>query len=82
MELSVLIPTYQRPAQLGVCLRALARQSLAPEHFEVLVGFDGVEGEGVAAARRAWGGAPERALRLLPQRRHRNPRAARFGRSR
>ncbi|MEA2176387.1 MAG: hypothetical protein QOD00_3979 [Blastocatellia bacterium] len=38
---SVIIPTYERPAQLAVCLRALARQDYQRERFEVVVVDDG-----------------------------------------
>lgn len=65
IDVSVLIPTYRRPAQLGVCLRALARQTLGPGRVEVLVGFDGPDKGGVRGAREAWAGAPESGLRLV-----------------
>lgn len=55
MEISVLIPTYQRPAKLGACLRALAAQTLDSGSYEVLVGIDGPDSESEAAARSAWG---------------------------
>jgi GT2 family glycosyltransferase len=38
---SVIIPTYERPAQLASCLRALARQDYPPERFEVVIVDDG-----------------------------------------
>jgi GT2 family glycosyltransferase len=38
---SVIIPTYERPAQLASCLRALARQDYPRERFEVIVVDDG-----------------------------------------
>ena len=41
MDLSVLIPTYQRPQKLRACIDGLARQSLPRDRFEVLVGLDG-----------------------------------------
>lgn len=40
MDLSILIPTYGRPAKLRACLDALARQSDAGD-FEIIVGVDG-----------------------------------------
>lgn len=43
MDLSILIPTFGRPAKLRACLDALARQTGAGE-FEILVGVDGGEG--------------------------------------
>src|SRR5437879_49387 len=41
MRLSVLIPVYDRRAQLAQCLEALARQTLPREEFEVIVCDDG-----------------------------------------
>ena len=41
MRLSVLIPVYNRRAQLAQCLDALARQTLPREEFEVIVCDDG-----------------------------------------
>ncbi|HVF49495.1 MAG TPA: glycosyltransferase, partial [Pyrinomonadaceae bacterium] len=38
---SVIIPTYERPAQLAVCLRALARLDYPRTRFEVVVVDDG-----------------------------------------
>ena len=38
---SVIVPTYERPAQLAECLRALARQDYPAERFEVIVVDDG-----------------------------------------
>lgn len=40
-EISVVIPTYQRPALLGNCLNALMQQTLSAAHFEVIVVDDG-----------------------------------------
>jgi len=51
MDVSVLIPTFGRAAKLGRCLERLARQTLARDRFEVLVGVDGTAGDdGDAAA--------------------------------
>jgi GT2 family glycosyltransferase len=38
---SVIIPTYNRPAQLAICLRALTRLEYPVERFEVIVVDDG-----------------------------------------
>jgi glycosyltransferase involved in cell wall biosynthesis len=38
---SVIIPTYNRPAQLAQCLQALSRIDYPPEKFEVIVVDDG-----------------------------------------
>lgn len=40
-EISVIIPTYRRPAELGACLRALAMQDFPRDKFEVIVADDG-----------------------------------------
>ncbi len=40
-ELSVLIPTCQRPDKIAACCSALAEQTLGTDRFEVLVGVDG-----------------------------------------
>jgi len=41
IELSIVIPTYNRADRLGVCLEALSRQTQAASDFEVLVVIDG-----------------------------------------
>jgi glycosyltransferase involved in cell wall biosynthesis len=41
IELSVIIPTFNRAAQLRICLLALARQTLAASEYEVIVVVDG-----------------------------------------
>jgi len=38
---SIVIPTYERPRQLAVCLQALARLDYHRDHFEVIVVDDG-----------------------------------------
>jgi glycosyltransferase involved in cell wall biosynthesis len=40
-EVSVVVPTWRRPALLERCLEALVRQSLAPERYEIVVCDDG-----------------------------------------
>jgi len=40
-EISVIIPTFNRAGLIGRCLDALARQTAAPESFEVVVVDDG-----------------------------------------
>lgn len=54
MDISVLIPTHDRPAKLSACIAALARQSLPGERYEVLVGTDGPDDAAHAAAHQAW----------------------------
>jgi glycosyltransferase involved in cell wall biosynthesis len=36
-RVSVVVPTYRRPALLGRCLQALAAQTVDPEEYEVIV---------------------------------------------
>jgi GT2 family glycosyltransferase len=43
IELSVIIPTFNRPAKLAECLRALAGQDYPEDRFEVIVVDDGSE---------------------------------------
>ncbi len=65
MNVSVLIPTHQRPAKLAACVRALAHQS-TDTSFEVVVGLDGPCIHSTQAARDAWAGAgPNRSLRII-----------------
>lgn len=40
-DVSVVVPTWRRPALLERCLQALARQTLAPERYEIVVCDDG-----------------------------------------
>jgi len=57
MQLSVIVPTHDRAAVLSRTLQALARQSLAPSEFEVIVVDDGssaAQREQVRALRRQW----------------------------
>lgn len=64
MHLSILIPTFNRPAKLAACLSALSQQSLS-EGYEVLIGIDGPDTETEPAARRAWTG-PKDHLHIFP----------------
>jgi GT2 family glycosyltransferase len=41
VDLSIIIPTYNRPEQLAACLGALCRQDYSLERFEVIVVDDG-----------------------------------------
>lgn len=40
LRLSVVVPTYRRPELLGRCLAALAAQTMAADHYEILVADD------------------------------------------
>ncbi len=71
-SLSVMIPTHGRPDAVARCLGGLARQDADAGSHEIVLGFDGPDPSGEAAARRTWltlGGDPER-LRIvsLPRR--------------
>ncbi len=55
--LSVIIPTFRRTEKLCNCLAALARQTIAPDSFEVVVAVDGFEPRTHAAAAAAWSAA-------------------------
>lgn len=54
MLASVLIPTFARSDKLARCLASLAKQSLDPSEFEVIVGFDGTDDAAEARARETW----------------------------
>ncbi len=41
LQLSVIIPTYKRPAQLRKCLEALSRQTINRDLFEIIIVDDG-----------------------------------------
>ncbi|MBI2470088.1 MAG: glycosyltransferase [Planctomycetes bacterium] len=41
--LSIIIPTYNRSAQLAVCLKTLTKSSYPADHFEVIIVDDGSE---------------------------------------
>lgn len=54
LPLSVVIPTYERPESLDRLLRSVARQTLDPARFEVVVSLDGEQPAARAVAERAW----------------------------
>ncbi len=56
MDVSVVIPTRDRPEKVGACLARLRLQRAPGVAFEVLVGFDGPDQHGDTLARRAWEG--------------------------
>lgn len=64
-DVSVIIPTYQRPQKAAACVATLARQTLPPDRYEVLVGLDGPDEQTRRALRAAWhaaGGVNENLL--------------------
>lgn len=62
MDLSVIIPTHARSAKAAACVQALARQTLAPERFEVIVALDGVDPGTVEAVTRVWTGPDDQLI--------------------
>ncbi|WP_409073282.1 glycosyltransferase family 2 protein [Micromonospora chalcea] len=62
--LSVVMPTYQDPQCLALTLRALTRQTLPPERFEVIVVRDGGSSDGYAEALAEGAGLRLRVLEL------------------
>ncbi|MCZ8409049.1 glycosyltransferase [Achromobacter dolens] len=75
---SVVVPTFRRPALLARCLSALARQEFARDGYEVLVCDDAASAatrRQVEALRREWDGRP--ALRYLAVSGTRGPAGAR-----
>ncbi|RIJ05149.1 glycosyltransferase family 2 protein [Achromobacter sp. K91] len=78
IQVSVVVPTFRRPALLERCLRALARQQFSRDDYEVLVCDDAVSSATRAQVdllREAWGNRP--ALRYLPVAGTRGPAGAR-----
>ena len=73
---TVVIPTYQRPALLRTCLEALANQQLPTDQFEVLVVDDGNE-PAVAQASQDVAQQTGISIRYLGQIQRRGPAAAR-----
>ncbi len=77
-SVSVVVPTFRRPALLARCLAALARQAFARDDYEVLVCDDAASAatrRQVEALRREWNGLP--ALRYLAVSGTRGPAGAR-----
>lgn len=64
MDLSVIIPTYQRHEKLRACVEALAAQRARAE-FEVLIGLDGEDADAERVASAAWAAAGRDASRLI-----------------
>lgn len=75
-QISVIIPTYQRPELLRKCLNALAQQTLSPGQFEIVIVDDGDQPQTALAVRNA---IQETGLsmRYLAQPERRGPAAAR-----
>ncbi len=65
MDVSVIIPTHGRPRKAAACVAALARQTLSPDRFEVLVGIDGADPETERAVHEAWAAGPPQKLRVV-----------------
>ncbi|OLL27561.1 glycosyl transferase family 2 [Burkholderia sp. SRS-W-2-2016] len=61
-EVSVVVPTYRRPAMLANCLRALCAQQLAADRYEIVVCDDGPDDDTRACVERF---AQEQAARGL-----------------
>ena len=53
-HLSVLIPTFQRPAKIAACLASLRAQVLEGLEIEIIVGLDGPDPRSREAIDRAW----------------------------
>src|SRR5512138_3482106 len=45
LDVSVVVPTYRRPALLRRCLQALCRQTLDFDRYEIIVADDAAGGE-------------------------------------
>jgi glycosyltransferase involved in cell wall biosynthesis len=75
IHISVVIPTYKRPALLKRCLDALMRQTLGKDEFEVIVVSDGPDEETETLIKTMKEGAPEFRYAALPEKK--GPAAAR-----
>lgn len=73
-KFSVVVPTYERPAQLAACLRALSQLDYPRERFEVLI-VDDASARPPHELTESFGG--ELDVRLLGQARNAGPAAAR-----
>src|SRR5687767_11389481 len=73
--ISVVIPTYKRPALLKRCLDALIRQTLGKDGFEVIVVSDGPDEETATLLKSMEDEAPEVRYAALPEKK--GPAAAR-----
>ncbi|MDS1139723.1 glycosyltransferase [Pusillimonas sp. SM2304] len=58
LRISVVVPTYQRPDLLERCLGALARQTLEPGAFEIIVCDDGPSSQAREAVQKARAAMP------------------------
>ncbi len=76
IQLSVVIPTYQRLPLLAKCLDALSRQTLPRESFEIIVVDDGNQ-QAIADAVAEFGRRTGLKLHYLGQTQRRGPAAAR-----
>lgn len=75
-DISVVIPTYQRSANLPLLFKELANQTLAPERFEVLVVDDCSSDDSVALAE-TWAHQLPYRLRVMRTASNRGPATAR-----
>lgn len=73
-DFSVVVPTYERPAQLASCLRALARLDYPRERFEVIIIDDASRARPLELFEQFRGALD---LKLLEQTKNRGPAAAR-----
>ncbi len=64
-EISVIVPTRDRPAKLAACLRGFMGQTLAPDRFEILVALDGTDHESERAVAEIAAGSRV-PVRLIP----------------
>ncbi len=65
MDVSVIIPTRGRPRKVATCVRALARQTLEPDRYEILLGLDGRDPDTLDAVEQAGAETPDCELRVV-----------------
>ena len=79
LDVSVVVPTYRRPAMLAACLHALIAQDFAPERYEIIVCDDGPDDATRACVERFRDAQAARGpvLRYVPVTRTQGPAGAR-----
>jgi len=76
-DVAVVVPTFHRPDLLATCLLALVGQTLAPEHYEIVVVDDGHDDQTHEVVRRFAAGLARPRIRYLRPSHGRGPAIAR-----
>ncbi len=62
VKISIIIPTYQRPALLTKCMTALVSQDFSTEEYEIIIVTDGPDEQTITAIQRLYKNKPSPAL--------------------